>query len=225
MFRLTNSVVSWGERDTANKYHWCVWGVLTVCVSRCVFPSSQWHVLSRSTLPRLQDALQGNCPKWALHFMQFPGLSCSGLGSWGTDSVGHRFLPFPCLSSLGNQVLGERIVPGGLVILITSPVQAAWFPRCTARAPSQVYCCLLWGADLRLRPSWQMSTIQDPRKTWLATGSLLTVWWKMTVSGAEIAPCLPALTVAHLHLCLQLWGGACSQPTISPVVFAQSFFL
>ena len=39
--------------------------------------------------------------------------------------------------------------------------------------------CLLWGAALRLRPSWQTSTIQDPRKMWLTTGSLLTVWWKM----------------------------------------------
>ena len=33
--------------------------------------------------------------------------------------------------------------------------------------------CLLWGADLWLQPSWWMSTVQDPRKTWLATGSLL----------------------------------------------------
>ena len=24
-----------------------------------------------------------------------------------------------------------------------------------------------------------MSIVQDPRKTWLATGSLLTVWWRM----------------------------------------------
>ena len=98
------------------------------------------RLLSQSTLLSLQVALQGNCPKWALGFVHFPGLSCSGLGSWGTDSVGHRSLPFPGLSSLSNQVLGERIVPGGLVILITSPVQAAWFPRCAARAPSQVYC-------------------------------------------------------------------------------------
>ena len=28
-------------------------------------------------------------------------------------------------------------------------------------------------------PSWLMSTIQDPRKTWLETGGLLTVWWRM----------------------------------------------
>jgi len=28
-----------------------------------------------------------------------------------------------------------------------------------------------------------MSTIQDLRKTWLAAGSLLTVWWKMVFLG------------------------------------------
>ena len=46
--------------------------------------------------------------------------------------------------------------------------------------------CLLWGADLRLQPSWQMSTVQDPRKTWLATGSLLTVWWRMPSLGPRL---------------------------------------
>ena len=39
--------------------------------------------------------------------------------------------------------------------------------------------CLLWAADLGLLLSWWMSTTQDPRKTWLANGNLLTVWWKM----------------------------------------------
>ena len=78
--------------------------------------------------------------------------------------------------------------------------------------------CLLWGADLWVRPSRQMSTIQDPRKTWLATGSLLTFWWRMPVSVTKIAaaPCLPALAVAHLPLCLRREGGAC-------LVFTQSF--
>ena len=36
-----------------------------------------------------------------------------------------------------------------------------------------------------------MSTVQNPRKTWLATGSLITVCWRMPVSGAEIASCFP----------------------------------
>ena len=34
-------------------------------------------VLSPSTLLRFQVALQGNCPKWALGFVHFSGLSCS----------------------------------------------------------------------------------------------------------------------------------------------------
>ena len=52
--------------------------------------------------------------------------------------LGIRFLPFPGPSSSGDEVLGEHTVPGGLCILITSFVLAAWFPRCTARASSQV---------------------------------------------------------------------------------------
>ena len=64
--------------------------------------------------------------------------------------------------------------------------------------------CLLWEADLRLRYSWQMSTVQDPRKTWLATGSLLSLL-EDVVSGAKIAAalCLPALAVTCLSFCLQ----------------------
>ena len=95
-------------------------------------------VLSQSTLLRLQVALQGCCPKWALGFVHVPGLSCSGLGSRvlhkGTDLV----VPFPGLRSSGDQVLGKRSVPGGLCILIISPVPAVWFPGSTARASSQV---------------------------------------------------------------------------------------
>ena len=45
------------------------------------------------------------------------------------------------------------------------------------------------------------------------------------ISGAEIASWLPALAVAHLPLCLQLWEGASLQLASSPLVFAQSFVL
>ena len=41
----------------------------------------------------------GNCLRWALGFVHFPGLSPSGSGSWvlhkGTDSVGPAFCAFP----------------------------------------------------------------------------------------------------------------------------------
>ena len=46
-----------------------------------------------------------------------------------------------------------------------------------------------------------MSTIQNPRKTWLVTGSLLTVWWRMPSQGPRLP--LLALAVACLTLCLQ----------------------
>ena len=76
-------------------------------------------VLSQSTLLRLQVAQQGNCPKLALCFVYFPGLSCSGSGSWVLhkciDLVGHVFLPFPGPSSSGYQVLGKRTFPGGIL--------------------------------------------------------------------------------------------------------------
>ena len=39
LFRLTCSVVLWGGRDTANKYHWHVWGVITVYRPHCICPS------------------------------------------------------------------------------------------------------------------------------------------------------------------------------------------
>ena len=101
LFRLTCSAVLWGGRNTANITG--VWGVLavsgphSVCAhSRCVcFPS---------VLLRLQVALQGNCLKWALGCMHFPGLSRSGSGSWvlhkGTDSVGPGFCALPRFEQL-----------------------------------------------------------------------------------------------------------------------------
>ena len=64
-----------------------------------ICPSSWWHVLSQSTLLRLQVSLQGCCPKRALHFVYFPGLSYSGSGSRvlhkGTELVGCVFCAFP----------------------------------------------------------------------------------------------------------------------------------
>ena len=84
--------------------------------------------------------------------------------------------------------------------------------------------CLLWGDDLKLQLSWQMSPAQDSRKTWLATGSLLTVWWRMRVSGWD-GPVLSGSS-CHTHGCLSLVGGrACRQPASSALVFAQSFVL
>ena len=58
--------------------------------------------------------------------MHFPGLSHPGSGSQARHRaqtlLGVRFVPFPGLSSSGNQVLEEHTVPGGPCMLITSLV-------------------------------------------------------------------------------------------------------
>ena len=138
-------------------------------------------VLSQSTLLRLQVALQVNCLKWALDCVHFPGLSCSGSGSpvlhKGRDSVGPAvcaLLRSEQLHQPGTwQVLSPQVGWGILSPTLSQPLgflgaQQERCLRCAMR--------LLWGADLWLQPSWWMSTVQDPRKPWLATGSLLAVW-------------------------------------------------
>ena len=143
-------------------------------------------VLSQSTLLRLRVALQGICLKWALGCVHFPGLSSSGLGSWvlhkGADSVGPEFVPFPGLRSSGDQVLGQHtLLRCGASYHLPHPsrsVSQVCHLRCAV--------CLFWGADLWLQPSQQMLSIEDPRKAWLATGSLFAVWWRMPSLGLSL---------------------------------------
>ena len=107
-------------------------------------------VLSPSTLLRLHVALKGNCPKWALGYVLFSGLSCSGSGSGvlhkDTDSVGLAFCALPRSEELRRPDVWWAHYSRCTVRLFTSPVPAAWFPGCAAKAPSQV-CCVspLWG--------------------------------------------------------------------------------
>ena len=138
-------------------------------------------VLSWSTLLRLHVALQGNCLKQALGCVHVPGLSHSGSGFQvlhkGTDSSGPEFCALlrseqfrqpGAWRAHSPQVGGAILSPPWFQPLSFLGVQWEHHLRCAV--------CLLWGADLRLRLSWRMLTVQDPRKTWLATGSLLAVW-------------------------------------------------
>ena len=133
-------------------------------------------VLSWSTLLKLQVALQENFLKWALGCVHFPGLSRSGWGSRvlhkGTDSVGPAFCALPRSEQLRREGAWWVHSPqvGGASYHLPCPSHLGFlgeqWERCLRCA-----VCLLWGADLWLRPFWQMSTVQDPRKTWVATGS------------------------------------------------------
>ena len=157
LFRLTCSVVLWGGRNTANKYHWHVWGVFAVSRPHLDLPLLTACVLSQSILLRLQVAMQGARP--GLHF---PGLSRSGSSSpvlhKGADSVGPAFCAVPGTS------LGFRARP--------SPV---------------CHVCL-WGADLWLRPSRQMSTVQNLRKSLVRNWKPVRSLVEDALSGTEFAP-------------------------------------
>ena len=147
-------IVLWGGRNTVNKYHWHVWGMLTVNGTYWVCPSSWRHVLSWSTLLRLQVALQGCCPKWALHFVHFPGVSCSGSGSRvlckGTDLVGRAFCALSRSEQLRCPGAWRVHCPRWAMCLNHHPG-----PGCLV---SRV-CRVSSGELISERPSWQMSTI------------------------------------------------------------------
>ena len=201
-FRLTCSAVLWRVRNTANKYRWHVWGVLTVYGPYWICPQLMQCVLSWSTLLRLRVALQGELSK-----------------------VGPVFFALPRSEQL-RQPSGKYAVPGGLYILITPLVPATWFPRSTMRASSQVCCVTPLGsrflavtllADVNCEGSQE-----DLVSNWEPAHSLV----EDAVSGAKIIAALhlPALALACLSLCL--WGaGVYLQPASSSLVFTQSFVL
>ena len=136
-------------------------------------------VLSQSTLLRLQIALQ--LSKAGLGCMPFPGLSRSGSGTWvlhkGADSDGPAFCALPRSKQLRQLGAWQAHSPQVGQCVLSSPLSQPLSFLC-AQQECHLRCvvCLLWGADLWLPPSWWLSTVQDPRKTWLATGSLLAVW-------------------------------------------------
>ena len=114
-----------------------------------------------------------------------------------------RFVPFPGLSSSGNQVLCEHTVPGDLYVLISSLVSATQFPGWATRAPSQVCHVSPLGswslAVTLLEDVNQAGSQEDLVSNWEPAPNLV----EDAISGAEIAPWLPAVT--RLPLCLW-WG-------------------
>ena len=146
--------------------------------------------------------------------------SPGGLPSMGLHRIGHNWSDLAGLSSSGDQVLGEHTLPrwGGVSNHLLCPSCSVSWVRSWS-AISGVLCVSCREIDdLWLRPSWQMSTIQDPRKTLLATGSLLTVWRRMPSLEPRLT--LPSGSGCHLLASLPLvGGGAGPQLAGSPLVF------
>ena len=90
LFRLTCSGVLWGGRNTANKYHWHVWGVLAVSGPHWVCPHS-W------------------CVAFLVYIAQAPGCSAGELSKSGpglhalprSKPLRFRFLNTPQRHRLG----------------------------------------------------------------------------------------------------------------------------
>ena len=113
LFRLTCSVVLWGGRNTANKYYWRVWGVLTV---------SQQHWF---------------CPR--SRRVCFPSLHCSGSrllrrGTVQLSKARPAFSALPRSKPFRFRFLGtpQRRRLDWVCVLCPSLVRAAQVTRCLA---------------------------------------------------------------------------------------------
>ena len=144
IFSLTCSVMLWGGRNNANKYHWHVWGVLAVsrphwvrpCSRRVCFPSL--HCLGSRLLCReLSEAGPG---LYALPRSKLLGFRFSGTPQRCRLGWACVLCPSQVRAAQVTRCLVRTLFPGGAVPLITSPVPAARFPGCAVGAPSQVCC-------------------------------------------------------------------------------------
>ena len=143
------------------------------------------HALPKSKPLRFSGTLQGHRPNWAciLCLSQVRAAQATRCLVSALSQESHASLSPPRSWSLG--------------FLGASPEHHF---RCAT--------CLLWGADLRLRCSWWMPTIQDPRKMWLATGRLLIVWWEMLSLGSRLQqPLALLLQLLHAGLSASRSGG------------------
>ena len=175
-------------------------------VGLMVTSSKRTYAIPKSAAPRAPAHAAGHC--WPV-----PPQETLRHSSDSVCGLGVRFVPFSGLSSSGDQLLGERIVPHGPCILISSPSHLLGFPGAPWEHRLRGAMCLLWRANLRLQPSWQMSAIQNLRKTWLAVGSPLTAWWKICLWDWDCSSPLPSGSGCHKHASLPLGreGPVCSQ--------------
>ena len=136
----------WGGRDAANKYHWCVLAVSRLhwvcpCSRRVCFPSL--HCLgSRLLCGELSEAGPGLYALPRSKPLRF------GYSTEAQTWLGLCFVPFPGPSSSGDEVFSEGshcdLLPPPSLLLGFLGVQPAHHLR-------------------------QMLTVQNPKKSWLAT--------------------------------------------------------
>ena len=133
LFRLAYSIVLWGGRNTANKYHWHV-GEYLQCMNHTGFAPSHVGCMCFPVLHCLGSRLL--C--WGTIY-DGPRVACTsqiyatqvqvlGYSTKAQTQLGLHFVPYPGPSSSGDQVLGEHTLPK----CVTSLVPAILFPGYTA---------------------------------------------------------------------------------------------
>ena len=124
LFRLTFSLVLWGGRDTANKYHWpcvgsahSVWATLDLPQLKAMCASgvctAQAPGCSAAALSRVGPAFRALPTSQPLRF--------SGTLQ-GHDSVGCPLFAIPMSEQLRRPGVCQATAPGGPRILVTSPI-------------------------------------------------------------------------------------------------------
>ena len=136
LFRLTCSAVLRGGRDTANKYHWRVWGHTGFAPAQGVyaFPVYTAQALGCSA-GELSKVGPGFCvlPRSKLLRFRFSGTPQRHRLSWACV-----LCPSQVGAAQASRCLASAFSPGGWCVLSPLPVPAPWFPRCTVAVPSQV---------------------------------------------------------------------------------------
>ena len=163
LFRFTCSVVLWGGRDTADKYHLRVWRALSVFWPHWVCPHCGMCVFPVYTAQALGYSI-GSGP-WVACSSSFRELHK------GTDSFGPAFCAFPGLSNSGSQVLDKCTLPGcSAPYPLSGPSLSFWERQ--LGAPCVCSGELVSNCD----PPGGCQPSRISGSLWLETGSLFAVW-------------------------------------------------
>ena len=149
-------------------------------------------------------------------------LSGEDLQTW----LGLRFVPFPGLTSSGDQVLGKCSLPRWCGVSYHLPHPSRLVSWVHIGSTVSGVLCVSSGEQISgFDPPGRCQPFRIPGRP--SNWEPVTVWWRMPISGAEISPCLLVLSIVCLPASLPLvtGGGACMQQASSPLVFAQSFVL
>ena len=163
MFRFFCSVVLWGGRGTANKYHWPMWGALAVfrphwvcpCLRHVCFP--RLHC-SGSRLLYREQALR--CVRF-----QYSGTPQKCRLGWAC------VLCLPHQSSSGSQEPDGHTLPG---CGAPYPLRGPCLSFCTHRLGAPCVCSGELVSSCDPPGGCQPSRISG--SLWLETGSLFAVW-------------------------------------------------